>query len=359
MPAYKDKNTGTWYVQFYYETFSGERKKKKKRGFKLKSEALEWEREFLLKSEGSPEMTLRALWNEYKEDLRNELKESTWETKIAVVDKMILPYLADVPINKIDERVIRKWQSTILGLRNKNGEPYSDTYTRKINNELSAMLNHAVVYYKLPYNPIRRTGGIGSKHADDRSYWELEEFNKAIAYFEEDITFKLAYNLLFYTGIRQGELLALTLDDFDLEECTVSVNANWGRRKKKNAITTTKTRSSNRVITFPNFIKPMLLEYVDKLYGYESNMRLFSQLNKYSLNSNLQKASTAVGVKRITVHELRHSHASLLINNNVNIKALQQRLGHKNIETTLGTYSHMYPNKQREIADMLNKLEPK
>lgn len=77
MPAYKDKNTGTWYVQFYYETFSGERKKKKKRGFKLKSEALEWEREFLLKSEGSPEMTLRALWGEYKEDLRNELKEST------------------------------------------------------------------------------------------------------------------------------------------------------------------------------------------------------------------------------------------------------------------------------------------
>lgn len=103
----------------------------------------------------------------------------------------------------------------------------------------------------------------------------------------------------------------------------------------------------------------MLLEYVDKLYGYQSHMRLFSQLNKYSLNSNLEKASNAAGVKRITVHELRHSHASLLINNNVNIKSLQQRLGHKNIETTLGTYSHMYPNKQREIADMLNKLEPK
>lgn len=103
----------------------------------------------------------------------------------------------------------------------------------------------------------------------------------------------------------------------------------------------------------------MLINYASKIYGYEPNMRLFAQINKQSLNTNLKRAAKASSVKEITIHELRHSHASLLINNNVNIKALQQRLGHKNIETTLGTYSHMSPTKQKEIADMLNNLEPK
>lgn len=103
----------------------------------------------------------------------------------------------------------------------------------------------------------------------------------------------------------------------------------------------------------------MLLEYVNMQYGYKSNMRLFYQLNKYTLNSCLKKAAKYADIKTIIVRELRHSHASLLINNDVNIKALQQRLGHKNSDTTLGTYSHMYPSKQREIADMLNNLDPK
>ena len=359
MPAYKDNKTGTWYVQFYYETFDGQNKKKKKRGFKLKSEALEWENEFKLKNKGSSDMPFRALWDEYKENLRNEIKESTWETKVHIVDKKILPYFDNKPINQIDELMIRKWQNAMLEMKNNKGEPYSETYLKTINNQLSAILNHAVVYYKLPYNPLHRTGSIGSKHATERDYWTLEDFNKAVSYFEDDATYKLAFNLFFYTGMRLGEFLALNLNHFDLNECTVKITSNWGRRKKKNAITTTKSRSSNRVITFPNFIKPMLIDYASKIYGYEPNMRLFAQLNKQSLNTNLKRAAKASGVKEITIHELRHSHASLLINNNVNIKALQQRLGHKNIETTLGTYSHMYPTKQKEIADMLNNLEPK
>lgn len=358
MPAYKDSKTGTWYAQFYYEAFGGQRKKKKKRGFKLKSEALEWEREFKLKSSGSSEMTFGTLWDEYKENLRNEIKESTWETKVHIVDKKILPYFDNIPINQIDELKIRKWQNKILAMRNNKGEPYSDTYLKTINNQLSAILNHAVVYYKLPHNPIHKTGSIGSKHASERNYWTLEEFKTAIAYFEDDLTYTLAFNLFFYTGMRLGELLALNLTHFDLDECTVKITSNWGRRKNKNAITTTKSRSSNRVITFPSFIKPILIDYTNSLYNFEPSMRLFSQLNKQSLNNNLKRAANAVGVKELTIHELRHSHASLLINNNVSIKAIQQRLGHKNIETTLGTYSHMYPTKEKEIAFMLDNLEP-
>lgn len=157
--------------------------------------------------------------------------------------------------------------------------------------------------------------------------------------------------------MRQGEMLALTLNDFDLEERTISINKNWGVRKGRNAITTTKTKSSNRVITFPEFLVDLIHEYVSSLYDYKPNEMLFSSYtNKYQLGSNLKRAATADGVKIITVHSLRHSHASLLIDINVNIKAVQQRLGHKDIDTTLNTYSHLYPTKQHEVADTLNNI---
>lgn len=359
MAEYLDANTGKWNTQFYYKTITGDNKKKHKRGFERKKDAKAWREEFIRKNNGTPDMDFFSLWDEYKEDLRHEIKESTWETKIAIVDKKILPFFGKTPIMNIDERMIKKWQSWILGMTNKNGDPYSETYIRNINNQLSAILNHGVLYYKLPHNPIHRVGSIGAKHAKLRDFWTLEEFKKAIIYFKDSIDYKTAFSLLFFSGIREGELLSLTLNDFDLENHTVDIKTNWGRRKKRNATTTTKTRSSNRIVTLPEFLIDDILVYSKSLYHYEPNQRLFSHLNKYYLNSRLKKAAMATGVKKITVHELRHSHASLLINNEVNIKALKDRLGHKNIETTLDTYSHMYNTKQKEIAKFLNNLEPK
>jgi integrase len=361
MPAYKDTETKTWYVQFYYKTFTGENKKKKKRGFRTKKEALEWENDFKLRKQGSPDMPFGMFWQEYKEDLRDRLKETTWEGKIYKVDTKILPHFNDIPLNEIDERSILKWQNWILSLRKKNGEPYAQTYIKSINNELSAIINHAVRFYNLPNNPIHKTGSIGQKHAGNMDFYTLDEFNQFIIYFEDDPLYNLVYNLLYYTGIRQGEMLALTLDDFDIEQNTININKNWGVRKRKNAITTTKTKSSNRVITFPIFILDLLDEFIDSLYDYETNERLFSAYtNKGRLNRKLKEAAKSTGVKPIRVHDLRHSHASLLVEMDVNIKAIQERLGHQDIETTLNTYSHLYPTKQQEVADMLNKLiEPK
>lgn len=237
MPAYKDEQTKKWNVQFYYKDFTGESTKKHKRGFRTKREAEDWEEEFKRRAKGTVDMSFQSLWEEYKEDLQYHLKESTWMTKIYIVDKMILPYFANTKVIDIDERMVRKWQSAVMGKTNKNGNPYSETYLRTINNQLSAILNHAVVYYKLPYNPVHRTGSIGSKHATERQYWTLNEFNHAMQYFDDDLSFKIAYYILFYTGMREGELLSLKLEDIDLDECTINIRSNWGVRKKKNAIT--------------------------------------------------------------------------------------------------------------------------
>lgn len=354
MPAYKDETTGTWYTKFYYKTYTGKSKPKLKRGFKRKGDALAWEDDFKASKQGSPDMSFEMFWGEYKDDLRYELKETTWEGKINIVDTKILPFFAEIPLNEIGTRTIRKWQNEIQGMKKKNGEPYAQTYLKSINNELSAIINHAVTYYNLPNNPIHKTGSIGEKHAEEQEFWTHDEFNQFIEYFNDDLLYYTVYNFLYYTGVRQGEMLALTLEDFDLDNYMVSINKNWGRRLKKNGVTTTKTRSSNREIVFPHFLKDVLLEYVESLYGYKYYERLFSYTNKSQLNRKLKKAAAETGVKPIRVHDLRHSHAAYLIDKDVNMKALQHRLGHKRFETTYNTYGHIYPNKQEEVMHLLN-----
>src|SRR5699024_479575 len=193
MPAYKDKKTGKWYVKFYYEDFTGELQQKFKRGFERKKDALDWERDFLVSKQGTPDLPFEALWKEYKDDLMHQIQDSTWEGKIGIVDTKILPYFKGIPVNEIDEHSIRKWQNWILSLKKWNGEPYSQTYIKSINNQLSAILNHAVVYYKLPYNPMHRTGSIGQKHAEEQAFWTYSEFNQFIKYFEDDKLYYLVF----------------------------------------------------------------------------------------------------------------------------------------------------------------------
>lgn len=100
MPAYKDEKTGTWYCKFYYVDWTGTRRQKMKRGFKLQREAKEWERNFLEKQSGSPDMTFQALYDLYLEDISSRLKESTVEVKKRYMAHRILPYFKDKPINE-------------------------------------------------------------------------------------------------------------------------------------------------------------------------------------------------------------------------------------------------------------------
>lgn len=249
-------------------------------------------------------------------------------------------------------------------LTNNKGQLYSQTYLKRINNELSAILNHAVRYYKLPYNPLRVTGSIGAKHADKKNFWTLDQFNKAMNFYDNWSGHKmhrsnvemyiLIFHLLFYTGIRVGELLALTANDFSGNKMTISKS--FTRVNGQNIISTPKTNSSNRIITVPNFIIEMLNEYIDTLYGYASKNRLFENTGKSQICRQIKLISKHTGLPRIRTHDLRHSHASLLIKEGVQPKVIQNRLGHKDIQTTLNTYSHLWEGADDEVSDLLSNL---
>lgn len=351
MPAYKDKKRGTWYCSFYYADWNGQRKKKKKEGFKTKGKALEFERSFLEKSQASPDMTFGALVELYMEDCKSRLKPTTYENKQYVIGLKVLPYFKDMPINTIEPATVRQWQNKLLAL------DYKPTYLKTVHNQLSAILNFAMKYYKLPSNPARICGAMGKKNAEDIEFWTLDEFKQFIVH-SDNVMYTLIYQLLFWTGMRIGECLALNLTDFDFEKRTVSINKNYARHQKQDLILEPKTPKSKRLITIPNFLCLMVKDYVDKLYDYESYERLFPII-KSTINAHMLRTVKKSDVKRIRVHDLRHSHASLLIEEGFSPLLISERLGHETIETTLQTYSHLYPNKHSEVADRLDTINNK
>ena len=164
--------------------------------------------------------------------------------------------------------------------------------------------------------------------------------------------------ILYWTGMRIGELLALTYKDIDFEKRTISVNKSYQRLEGKDIITPPKTPKSKRIITIPNFLKEELEEYISHLYGVMENERMFRFTKSY-MEHEMVRGIKASGVKRIRLHDLRHSHASLLVEMGFTPLAIAGGLGHEKIETTLNTYSHLYPNKQGELADRLEEENSK
>ena len=352
MPAYYDKERKSWGVQFRYTDWTGTRKKKHKRGFKLKREAEEWEREFLLRSAGDPDMTFASLVTRYYADMENHIRGSTLETKISNIDTHILPYFKDKAISDITNADVRQWQNAMLKKRKKNGEPYKPTYLRSINSQLSAIFNFAVEYFGLQSNPCSRVKAMGKKKADEMNFWTLDEFNKALAY-ANGPAYRMAFLTLYWTGIREGELLALTPRKIIHSAKALRISQTLKREKGEMVLSDPKTENSIRTVTMPDFLYDELTAYVKALYGIEDDDPIF-YMGKHGLLAEIKRMADSAGVQRIRVHDLRHSHVALMIELGYRTHAIAQRIGDTPAEVDK-TYAHLYPNKAQAIAEELNK----
>ncbi|HIV17102.1 MAG TPA: site-specific integrase, partial [Candidatus Alectryocaccobium stercorigallinarum] len=165
-----------------------------------------------------------------------------------------------------------------------------------------------------------------------------------------------AFNVLYYTGMRIGELLALTVGDIDLEKKTVSITKTLHRTKKKDIITPPKTDRANRTVTLPLFLCDILKTHISRIYAPEKDTLVFLH-SKSSYLYKIKHHAVTAGIKPIRIHDLRHSHASLLIELGFSALLVSERLGHENVSTTLNIYAHLFPSKQTEVADRLDKLK--
>ena len=352
MAAFRNKQNGTWYVQFRYRDWKGEQKQKFKRGFATKREAQDWEREFLLQKHANVDMTFESFIERYEADIRPRLKLNTWLTKENIIRKKILPYFKDRKLSEITAADVIEWQNEIRRLKDKKGRLYSETYLKTIHNQLSAIFNHGVRFYGLQMNPARAAGNMGKEERGEMLFWTKEEYlrfaeemmDKTISYF--------AFEMLYWTGIRVGELLALTPADFDFEKSTVSITKSYQRLKGQDVITSPKTKKSVRVIDMPQFLCEEMQDYVGRFYQVEPDSRIFPVSKSY-LNHEMERGCKASGVKKIRIHDLRHSHVSLLIDLGFSALAIADRVGHESVDITY-RYAHLFPSVQKEMAKKLN-----
>lgn len=339
MAAFKNKTNGTWYVQFRYTDWKGERQQKLKRGFATKKEAQAWEREFLMQKQADVNMTFESFAQLYEKDMKPKLKLNTWLTKESIIQKKILPYFGKRKLSEITAKDVMDWQNVIRGLTDAKGKPYSPTYLKTVHNQLSALFNHAVRYYGLQVNPAAKAGNMGVEERREMLFWTKEEYLKfADAVMDKPMSY-YAFEMLYWCGIRMGELLALTAEDFDFERYTLTINKSYQRLKGQDVITEPKTSKSNRIIRIPRFLAEEMQDYLKSLYGLRPTDRIFPITKSY-LHREMSRGSKAAGVKRIRIHDLRHSHVSLLIEMGFSAVAIAERVGHESIDIT---YRYLLP----------------
>ena len=350
MPSYYDEKQKTYYCKFYYKDWTGQRRQKLKRGFTKKGDAKDWERDFLSKHAGSPDMTFQALYDLYTEDIKHRLKQSTIRNKKGSCERHIVPYFKDKPLNEITPADIRQWQAKILA------STLKDTYQRQIYNQLNAVLNFAVRYYGLPRNPCGIAGPIGKARASRMDFWTLDEFNLFIGQIKNPHLYA-AFMTLYYTGMRCGEMFALNLEDVELNAGIIHISKTYHRVNRQDVITTPKTANSVRDITIPPFLVDCLSDYAGRIYGIETGERLF-KTTQSKLITAMKKYSSAAGIRRIRIHDLRHSHVSLLIDMGFSPLLIAERIG-DTVDMVNNIYGHLYPNRRNEVADKLQQLVSK
>ena len=305
MAAYKDEQRGTWYVSFHYYDWTGKNCRKVKRGFKTKREATEWERHFRMKEAADFDMTFEEFVQAYTRDMKLKLKHNTWLTKEHILRTKLLSYFKDKKMRDIRPKDIIQWQNEQISYRDEKGKPYAPTYLKTLQSELSALFNHA-------------------------------------------------FQILYWCGLRVGELLALTPQDIDIDNKVIRITKSYQRLEGEDVITDPKIPKSKRNVSMPDFLCEELKDYIGRLYGILPSDRIF-HLTKSFLHHEMTRGAEKAGVKRIRIHDLRHSHISHLIDIGFSAVAIADRVGHESIDITY-RYSHLFPSKQVAMADRLDAV---
>lgn len=358
MPVYKDKLRNTWYTRFYANNIYGERKQKTKSGFKTKSEALQYEKNFNNHYINKTcNITFQELYEIYMKDKSQSLKFQSIRSIKSKFKLHILPYFSNYKIDKINNAAYIDWKEKIL---KKN---FSYKYNSGLHGCMVSILNYAIEFYGLDNNIASRVGNFSKKNFIRKiNYWTFEEYNQFISKVDNNIYYAL-FRVLFFTGMRLGECLALTWND--LKENKIDINKTLSKEKKNDnyVISTPKTNSSIRQILIDKGTLKILTELKEFYQNYsEFNNEWFifgglKPLSQSTIGRKKNEYCKLANVKQIKIHDFRHSHASIMVSQGVPITALAKRLGHSDTNMTLNTYSHFIPTDEDKAINFLEKLD--
>lgn len=349
MPIYQDKKLKTWYVKFRYRDWQGKPHYTTKRGFKTKRDALKYEFEFKNNSHERIDIKLSELVERYLADKKLRIKISYHKIIEYTLKKHFLEFIGNLRINELSPTLMKEWQSNLI----------SKTHLKRntlirIQTTVSSLLNYAVKYYGLKENPLRIVGSINTKKESRRiNFWTYEEFEQFISAVKND-KHKICFKILFFGGLRVGELLALNRKDFNFKENKISITKS--KIQSTGEISTPKTPESEREVDMPVEIMKEVKKYIRNLKVVPVAPSPIFNTSHSALWLSLKTCAEKAGVKKIRVHDLRHSHASHLIHLGVPITTISRRLGHKSPKITLDVYSHMYAESGKQTAELLSQV---
>lgn len=280
-------------------------------------------------------------------------KEQTFETLLYNFNSKIMPFFENMYLEDITSKDILQWEEHIITL------DYSYNYNRNLYYLLSGFLEYCYRFYDFDKKIISRVGCFKRKYEEDKhDFYTLEEFKQFIDCVDE-IVYKQFFNFMFYTGVRPGEAMALRFSD--IQDDYVRINKNRSNHKNR-SIGTPKTLSSNRTIEIDRKLCRDLKElhkyYIQK-YGHDEDFIVFGGMKALSpttINRRKLEACKKANIRPITLHQFRHSHATLLIQKNMMINEVSRRLGHSKTSTTLNIYTHTDSTQEKRVINTLNSL---
>ena len=333
-------------------------------------EAKEIERKLVFEQKNltqTNKLTVLALYDEYIISKRHEVRESSLEKSKQVLTNHVLDSLGKIKIDKLNTAKLQKWKQNI------EVKNLSITMRKNIYGEFRALLNFAVKMEYISQNPLLKVGNFKAPLETHKEmlFYTPEEFKKYIKASKIEAeqkntlrawSYYVFFNIAFYMGMRKGEIYALTWNDIkdDIVHITKSLNQTL---KGDDRITPPKNRSSIRQIQVPIPLKLILNEHFERcrtMPGFNNNYYICGgifPLRDTSVDVANQHFAEVSKVKHIRLHDFRHSHASLLANNGINIQEIARRLGHSDIKTTLQTYSHLYPKESERALNVLNEIK--
>lgn len=352
------KVNNTWlFTCKYLDPISKEYKRATRRGFKTKNEAILAEAKFIEKMESAPvqEISFQEMFYKYMSWRKHEIKPTTYKNWIQRFEKHVIPSLGHIPMTQLNLKIFEDWRQEMLS---KN---LSDSYMNDILKPIKATLRYANDYFDMDISYIDKIKRFKSATTfkKEMTVWNLEQFRR----FEKQISYSIFwhtfFNLLYFTGLRKGEAQALTWKDIDFENKTLIINKTLAEKIEgvPYQILPPKTNASYRTITLADETLSLLKSLKQTLFG-QPNTFVFEYDGKHLSSSTLNRYYKIFveqsGVPKIRIHDFRHSHASYLIGNGMNIVDVSKRLGHSDITMTLNTYIHFMPHAEDRIATFLN-----
>ena len=312
----------------------------------------------------------QKLYDEFITNKQYEARESTIAKYQYNFNYLILPTFSNVRIDKLTAVSIQKWKL----LMEEKGLSYNTK--KKAFNDFQTALNYAVMMEYIPKNPLSKIGNFKSKVTitQEMTIYTAQDFIKFIGTAKRiseehqekqyDLTewdYYVFFNIAFYTGLRKGEILALKWSDIDGEylslKRSISQKLKGGDRE-----TPPKNKSSIRTLQMPINLIKILQEHKERqkqLIHFTDGYRICGgerPIREATAHYKNKLYAAKSGLKKIRIHDFRHSHVSLLANEGINIQEVARRLGHARIEITWNTYSHLYPREEEKAIGVLNKI---